>query len=47
MEGSEHPAGSAEAVAELYDYLENEFNNHGHRVHIQMIQEEDHGFSGV
>jgi hypothetical protein len=47
MEGSEHPAGSSEAVAELFDYLENEFNNHGHRVHIQMIQEEDHGFSGV
>lgn len=47
MGESEHPAGSAEAVAELYDYLENEFNNHGHRVHMQMIQEEDHGFSGV
>jgi hypothetical protein len=43
MEGSEHPAGSAEAVAELYDYLENEFNNHGHRVHMQMIQEDDRG----
>lgn len=47
MGDSTHPAGSAEAVAELFDYLENEFNNHGHRVHIQMIQEEDHGFSGV
>lgn len=46
MEGSEHPAGSPEAVAELFDYLENEFNNHGHRVHMQMIEEDAHGFTG-
>lgn len=47
MAGSEHPVGSPEAVNELFDYLENEFNNHGHRVHMQIIQEDDRGFSGV
>lgn len=41
MEGSEHPADSNEALDELFGYLENEFNNQGLCVHMQMLEEED------
>lgn len=45
---SEHPVGSSEAVNELYDYLANEFDNHGHRIHMSIIEEDDRGgFSAV
>lgn len=33
---------SFDAVAELRDYLENEFNNHGIRVHMQVIEEDQY-----
>lgn len=30
---------SFDAVSELRDYLENEFNNHGHHVHMRIIED--------
>jgi hypothetical protein len=30
---------SIDAVVELRDYLENEFNNHGIRVHMSVIED--------
>ncbi len=30
---------SFDAVSELQDYLENEFNNHGIRVHMQIVED--------
>lgn len=33
---------SFDAVSELRDYLENEFNNHGIRVHMQVIEEDQY-----
>lgn len=32
---------SLDAVGELQDYLENEFNNHGVRVYMSIIEDEN------
>lgn len=39
MEGSDHAANSREATQEFFSYLENEFDNQGHRVNMTIIEE--------